>query len=231
LKRSYFVKDIRLYLERIRSLQPMKLTAKGNLTRKFCRDLISNDICTEGGKHFDEYPIIKEDDSSYLLILDNFTKFTGLTKKRGNRLSLTRKGEKMYKASFREFYLFIFENYCRRLNWGCLDGYPDADIIQRSFLYSIFLLQKYGNEKRETSFYLEKFIRAFPKAIDEFNKHPLYVERMLQNCYFSRVFERFMKRFGLVEIIGTDDGKFLFERDDLILKKELIDELVHWDRK
>lgn len=230
LKGSYFVKDIRLYLERIRSLQPMKLTVKGNLQRKFCRGLISDGICSEGGRNFDKWPLMGEDDSHYRLVMDNFTRMIGLTKKRNNRLSLTRKGEKMYKASLRDFYLLIFENYCRRLNWGCIDHYPDADIIQRSFLFSLFLIQKYGNTKRKTSFYSEKFIKAFQTVLDEFDERLSTRENFLLCCYSLRVFKRFMKRFDLIEIteIKSDDHPFM--EDNLILKKEPVDDLILWDR-
>ena len=230
LKGSYFVKDIRLYLERIRSLQPMKLTVKGNLQRKFCRDLISDGTCSEGSGNFDKWPLMREDDSHYILVMDNFTRMIGLTKKRNNRLSLTRKGEKMVNASLREFYLFIIEEYCKKLNWGCVDFYPDAEIVQKSFPFSLFLIQKYGNEKRKPLFYSGKIIKAFPRSLDEFDERLETRERSLLSCYSLRVFKRFMKRFDLIEIMEKKSDGHSFMEDHFILKRELVDDLILWDR-
>ncbi|MCL0067194.1 hypothetical protein M1N54_04880 [Thermodesulfovibrionales bacterium] len=50
-------------------------------------------------------------------------------------------------------------------------------------------------------------------------------ESQFQNCYCLRVFERFLKRFGLIEI--EEKGDFP-SATEIIMKKELIDQLIKW---
>ena len=232
LSDAYFVRDIKKYLEIINQNQPLKLTAKGNLPRHICRELISVNICEQEEKWFENHPIMKEEDSMYINLINIFTQLNNMVKKKKNKMSLTKKGILLMNGDYNEFYTYLFRTYCEKFNWGYSDRYPESWIIQASFPFSIHLLQKYGNHKRKLNFYVGKMLRAFPNILNKF-KDPFYNSReeYFQRCYGVRVFERFLFRFGMISISSCEKRTTMFKGDYDIQKKKLIDEFIIWDRK
>ena len=212
--------DLMLYVQILEERQPLKLTQKGNLPRKFCRDLYDAGIKDEDLIALKGHPINKGADSPYIFIIKLLTRDLGLTKKRYNRLSLTQKGEKTLTdpISVNLFYdLFVL--YTQKYNWAYQDGYPESWIIQAGFGFSIFLVQMYGSKSRSTDFYSDKFLNAFPKVMDNFEDTPyLTGKRVSQDAYSLRTFRRFLKRFSLIDMSDKRT----------ISKRPLIDHIVEW---
>jgi len=228
-----FIEDIRHYLERIQELQPFKLTAKGNLPRRFCRELIEDCNCEDEVMPFKIHRnLMREEDSNYLTLLNQFTRMMGLTKVGKNRISLTQKGGKLLNGPSREFFYYIFTRYCEKYGWFNEDYYPESPMIQGSLPFTVFLLQKYGGKKREASFYVGKFLKAFPNSLREFPKEQYSSnEKQLHNCYCLRVFERFMKRFHLVTLHPRKDDPHMMFGNYSLQKTPLIDDLFYWERE
>lgn len=222
-----FYNHITQYLHMIKDQQPLKLTQKGNLTRKFCRDLCDMDILEEDRIAFKNRSIMREEDSYYIHLINIFTQLIEFTRKKQGRISLTKKCEEyLNKKSASELYQYLFTAYSTKFNWGYNDLYPEAWIIQGGFGFSIFLVQKYGDKAREMKFYSDKYLRAFPLAIREFHDTEYSTgEEQFQRCFYLRVFKRFLKRFGLIEI--EERGDFL-SNNQTIIKKELIDHAIKW---
>ncbi len=222
-----FYNHITQYLDMIRGQQPMKLTQKGNLPRKFCRELCDRDILEEDIVAFKNRPIMREEDSYYIHFINMFTQLIGFTKKRHGTISLTKKCEKYLDTNTAsELYQHLFSAYTTRFNWGYSDRYPESWITQGGFGFSIFLVQKYGDKAREIKFYSDKYLRAFPSAIREFHD-AIYSssEEQFQRCYYLRVFRRFLKRFGLIEI---EEDAYFHSHNHTIIKKELLDQIIIW---
>ena len=170
---------------------------------------------------------MKEKDSFYTHIINVFTKLSGLTRIEYGKIMTTKKCMKYLKSkSFSDFYRYLFSTYIRKFNWAYNDFYPETWIIQGGFGFSIFLVQKYGDKPREVKFYADKYLRAFPSVMRDFPDEEYSTgEREFQRCYYLRVFERFLKRFGLIEI--EEKGVYP-SRTHIIKKKELIDQLIKW---
>lgn len=223
---SKFLKDILEYLNMIRERQPLKLTRRGNLPRAFCRELVKRDILEIDRINFEYKQIWREEDSYYISLIDILMDLAGLTKKRLGKKTLTKRAEKYLVGPLADFYHYIFRVYTRKFNWGYSDYYPDSWIIQGGFAFSIFLVQKYGEKKRKTSFYSDKFLRAFPAAIGEFPGRSYSTpQEQFHDCYSVRTFESFLLRFGLVEIETEWDE---YKRKTWVKKTDLIDELIKW---
>ncbi len=125
-----------------------------------------------------------------------------------------------------DFYRYLFSTYTRKFNWGYSDLYPDVWIIQGGFGFSIFLVKRYGDKPKEMKFYSDKYLRAFPSVMRDFPDQEYSTgEKQFQRCYSIRVFERFLKRFGLIEI--EEKGDFP-SKTQIIMKKELIDQIIKW---
>jgi len=161
-----FYNHITQYLHMVKEQQPLKLTQKGNLPRKFCRELCDMDILEGDRVVFNNRSIMREEDSYYIHLINIFTQLIEFTRKKHGTISLTNKcKEYLDKKSASELYQYLFTTYSTRFNWGYGDLYPEAWIIQGGFGFSIFLTQKYGDKAREMKFYSDKYLRAFPSAI------------------------------------------------------------------
>ena len=226
ISKSSFYNHIIKYLEHLRENQPLKLTQKGNLPRKFCRELFDMGLI-EGEMIISRNQITREHDSLYIHAINVFTRLAGLTKKINWKISLTKKSVHFTDNKVPcEIYNYLFKKYVTKFNWGYSDGYPQSWIIQGSFGFTIFLVQKYGNDARNIEFYSDKFLRAFPSAIQDYHGNIVFsAEEKFQNCYYLRVFKRFLKRFGLVNLVCTGD---LLLRKTTITKTELIDPVINW---
>ena len=224
-----FINDIIQYLGKLREQQPLKLTQKGNLPRKLCRELCDLDYFEDEStkNYYTKHPIMREDDSHYIHLINVFTRLLGFTRKKHGKLLLTKKCENYLDSiSSSEFYTFLFKTFTRKFNWGYPDFYPESWILQSGFGFSIYLVQKYGDKSREKNFYSGKYIRAFPSLIKDFPDTKYSTsEKDFQRCYHLRVFERFLKRFGLIEI--EEKGDFL-SKSHFITKTDLIDKVIKW---
>lgn len=119
----------------------------------------------------------------------------------------------------------LFKTYTQMFNWAYRDRYPDLAIVQRSFLYTLYLLHKYCGEFRLSEFYMEKFIQAFPMALAEAPDRPYSTsEKTIGRCYAFRSLEDFTEFFGLAEIKVL--SRKLLARKYEIKKSPLLDALV-----
>jgi len=224
-----FYRHFMQFLQKIDELQPLKLTQKGNLPQKLLQELCDLDIF-ESEKERDlikQFSIRRETDNFYIHIIHILSDMMRLTIKKRGKILLTRDGRRFLdKELARDFYLRLFINYTSRYNWEYGDLYPGSWIIQAGFGFSIYLVQKYGNEPRGVNFYAEKFLKAFSKAMNDFpcTKYLSGLEDF-QSCYGLRTFKRFMKKFGFIEILNEDE----WDKDQKIIKKDLVDNFVKWD--
>lgn len=225
LDRSPLFRLVEVYLGEIIKYQPLKLTINGNLPRNLCRELYEMKIIK------DEYPevgvrkIMSEKDFMYLHNIRLLCNMAGLTKKKYNRISLTKKGGKLLDNSKRtQLFHLILKTYAVDFSWAYNDLYEDDDTLQSGFGYTLYLVKKFGKTEREASFYWEKYLKAFPFLIDQFDEGIWYKnEDYFRDCYILRTFTRFLKPFGFVEI--RREGANVFKDKDYIKKTKLFDKV------
>ena len=207
----------------------IKLTATGNLGRKFCQDV--------GARYFERYPdnrfagnlkITSETNMEPLHAIRLSAQATGLIRKAKGKMYLTKKCKKaLDNAGIKELYPILFKGYCQKFNWAYRDGYEDLYIIQQSFPFLLFLLHKYGNTWRPASFYSDIFLNAFPMALDEISPVPYREpEEGLQNCFILRSLERFADLFGIAELERTSSDPL--KEKFRIRATALLDEMIRF---
>lgn len=141
----------------------VKLTAKKNLSLK-----LSQEIAARYLEHYDDpyLPSIKirsEEHFEGLNAIRLTTKFGGLLRETKGRLFLTNKCNKdLDSGGMKKLYPLLFNAYTLKFNWGFFDGYESLEIIQQSFIFTLYLLHIYGADWRPAAYYADCFIQAFP---------------------------------------------------------------------
>ncbi len=209
----------------------LKATGKGNLPRKLCQEAAK---CywsefSEGDIHH-LIRVNKEEDCADLHITRLILKLSSLLRKTKGRFYLTRKYHQMAAQSgLCCLYPMILKTYCTEFNWAYRDGYEEIPFIQQSFLFTLYLLHRHGNDWKPFSFYEDRLLQAFPMICDEV-EHTIYntAEEGIRNCYSLRVLERFLHFMGLawVERLSGDKP---FSREYRIRKLPLLDEAVRFN--
>lgn len=213
---------VKYYLDLVKNLGEIKLTAKGFLPTKIVQEIYSQGFLEEYQFSSGISKLYKETDSLTVNLTRLLAELAGLTKKRNGKLSLTKTGEKMASDN-QELFDLIFKTMTQKFSWAFYDGYEDQQIGQFGFGFSLLLLAKYGAEKRLDSFYSGKYFKAFPQFYESITPTYGTIQQYAGNCYSVRTFERFMTYFGLAEI---EKERKTLDRKIFIKKTELFDKLI-----
>ncbi len=191
---------VKYLAEVIQQKGEIKLTQKGYLPVK-----VSEEFYNQGfikSKYIDLGWIkqIKEANCPGLSFTRIMLDLMRMVKKRHNKLSLTKSGERLL-LDKPEMLMQLFLAYVDGYNWAYTDSYGNNSIGQIGYAFSLILLSKYGDEKRPADFYAEKYFKAFPMLSNApiYAFDGSYIEN-LYNCYIERFFEMFLDKFGLVEL-------------------------------
>jgi len=106
----------------------------------------------------------------------------------------------------------LFRTYAEQFNWSYRDRYPELRFIQTAFLFTLYLLTRYGDTWQPHEFYEDSFLGAFPMVLDELPQHPVFSpEEELRRCYTWRTLVHFVGFFGLAALQPVSDKRFCHE--------------------
>lgn len=203
----------------------LKTTATGNLPLKFVRQTAVDYFLDEEGEY--QSRIRSETDFFDLHVARLVAGASGLIRKyRGRFLQTVRCRKLLGEGGLAAVYPLLFRAFVEKYNWAYRDLYPDLPMIQQSFLFSLWLFHRFGDEWRSPSFYEDYFLRAFPAILsgapDE--GHSITPEDTVRSCYTWRCIEGFAGFLGLVEI-KWEDRSFIRRRFQ-VRKTGLLSDLV-----
>jgi hypothetical protein len=182
----------------------LKMTAKGNLPPAFSRAVALSYYGEEGFREKTLFgKLRREQDWGEIHTVRLIAELAGFVKKEKGRFKLTQKGEQVFFRGLNgRSFLDLFRAYTLKFNWAYRDGYPQMSIIQNSFLYTLFCLHRFGDERRSGDFYGELFLRAFPMVLDGLSQsHPYWnPEEEAKRCFSLRALERFASFFGFADV-------------------------------
>jgi hypothetical protein len=206
----------------------MKMTAKGNLPLPFCREILAGYT-----QAYDDPPdgIRSEDQFIELHTIRLLAEQAGFLQTVKDKFFWTEKAEQLLdKGDKAQLYFIFFETYCMRFNWGYFDAYPEARIVQMSFLFSLYMLSVFGAEFRPVTFYEDRFLQAFPMLRDEMEGRPYSTpDQQAKNCFNVRVIQRFLHPFGLIDIQRVAVPGESFPRLVEIKKNSALDRFVKFN--
>ncbi|NRT14801.1 hypothetical protein HNP99_001145 [Flavobacterium sp. 28A] len=149
---------------------------------------------------------------------------TNLVKKTKGKLLLTKNGERCLKNENRvELFKIIFLIFSEKFNWAYNDGYTKEPVGQYGYLFSIYLLKKFGDKENSTNYFAEKYLQVFEKFITYFNEDYSTPEKLFNSCYTLRTFERFTEWFGLTKLSGKNS---YFDLENAKITKTILFEKI-----
>lgn len=190
----------------------LKPTATGSLPRQICKDIARlywNEETFPCERLFGS--VNKEMDFFDLHIVRVVSELAGFVRKYKGRFILGRDCRaRLESGGQAALYPTLLKVYATKFNWGYRDGFPKIVFIQRSFLFTLFLLTKYGHEWRPHLFYEDQFLRAFPAVLSDVPEESYTTpERTARSCYTHRTLLNFAGFLGLAEIedLGYRDNR------------------------
>ncbi len=199
--------DFLRIMERDKSI---KLTPLGALPKKVMVELYNKkyiyDYLIESG--FTK--LWKEQDCIAIQSTKIVLGIAGIIKKINGKITLTKKGVTFLKLENRQkFFELFIKTFADKFNWGFHDGYPQKPIGQIGWTFTIYLLSKYGEKFQSESFYAEKYVKALPGFLNEFETNSYRPQKELfANCFGLRTFQRYLVWFGFVETEERDQKFF-----------------------
>ncbi|MBU2499652.1 MAG: SEC-C domain-containing protein [Proteobacteria bacterium] len=221
------VKNTLFFLSRLKELEPLKATGKGNLPLPFARELHDNFLVPSARFRF---PIRSEEQSSSVNSLRHVLRMCGWLKKEKRHYALTRKGRDLVVRGFSGTHFFTLLNvFTHRFNWAFQDRYPPFWIIQRGVVFSLYLLDRKARQFIEGKDLGDHFIRAFPAVLMEAEKASILDPAdELISCFSLRFLERFCEYFGFVDVRRVKKEPYGVR---LFLKKSAFyDEYLNWSK-
>jgi hypothetical protein len=214
-------KQVHYLLQLIHLSKGIRLTSDKTLPLSIADELYQQHFLKDGHQNTVIENIRKESDSLSLVLTHILVRKTGFTKNSQGKLLITKSGEKALDNAH-----FLLKNllYCfiRETSWSYFDKYPNSVTGQEGAAITLFLLHRFGHERRPVRFYASRYFEFFPSAASGFkpNVHASAFDSAC-DCYSLRTFDRFLNFFGLVEI----EHKDLFNEVTMVIKTELMGQL------
>jgi len=208
----------------------LKATATGNLPRTFCRESARKYWGEEEYQRHSRYGELRsEPEFRDLHIARLVAELAGLIRKYKGKFILSKACRTLLAEQGQAgIYRLLFEAYVKKYNWAYGDHLGEIHFLQQSFLFTLYLLAKYGGEWRSNIFYEDCFLRAFPQLISQV--HPVgsfySPEKVVRLSYSLRCLERFAQFFGLVEIERNVNDRY--SETFNVKKLPLLDLAVHF---
>lgn len=188
--------------------QGLKPTAKGNLPRNFCREAAlaywGEETCQERTRYGG---INREEDFADLNVTRLVAELAGLIRKYKGRFILSRDCRRLLAGDgMAAIYPKLFRAYVEQFNWAYRDGYPELRFIQNAFLFTLYLLMRYGDISRPQMFYEDAFLRAFPMLLDEVPSSEVFSpDETVRHSYTWRALVHFAGFLGLATVEPVSD--------------------------
>lgn len=199
----------------------IKMTSIGAMPVKIVAELYNKRILLDDAIESGDTKLWNEESCLHVHCTRIVVQLSSLVKLRHGKMSLTKRSQKLLETNnrtqiFREF----FQAFTDKFLWAYNDGFEDELTGQLGWALSIFMLHKYGYQKKNAFFYGEKYMNAIPALITYFNPDFSTPRENLLRCYSWRTFYRFFLWFGFVTLHTkkrhNDVKSDLFQQTDII---------------
>jgi hypothetical protein len=192
------IMQIKYFITKIDQLNGIKLTKAGNLPSNIVKDIYNKKIILDEAIETGITKLTKEADVDNITAMKHICIIAGLIKKRNNIITLNKKTLKeMESPVFIEKLLY---NIFFRFNWAYFDFFENERIGQFGINYSLYLLNKYGNNWEDMEFYAKLYFKAFSELLGKGD------EDFNNECYMHRIFHHIFNYCGFIEFENSKLG-------------------------
>ena len=180
----------------------LKVHKKGQLNKKTVKDIALVYLGLEQYAALNKFgPIKGEGGFNSLQITRVLAEKSGMLYNQDNRLVVSELGQKMRAEGQQpDTFMMLFELAVEYIDWWDLGPWPEFPMIQKGFLFSLFLLARHGDKFRPESLYRDMFLQAIGPGAEN---DPDYVAKDAQvafeKAYTWRTMYFMGELFGLVE--------------------------------
>lgn len=189
--------------------QGLKPTAKGNLPRNVFREAALTYLGEEKYREHTRFGNInREEDFDDLHVTRLVAELAGLIRKYKGRFILSRDCRRLLAGDgMAAIYPRLFRAYVEQFNWAYRDGYPELRLMQSTFLFTLYLLARYGDTWQPQEFYEDAFLGAFPMLLDEMPPNQVFSpEETVRRAYTWRSLVHFVGFLGLATVEPVSEG-------------------------
>lgn len=187
------------YLGRILDREgELKLTQTGRLPIRVVSELYEQKYMAEYYIEKGFQKLYKESDALSMMLTRIIMEVMGMSKKRKNKLSLTKAGAH-FLADQKAMAEKLIVTFTTGFNWAYFDDFPDDYVGQMGVGYTLFLLNKYGDDQQSPSFYVQKYVEAYPYLLRNYRSYGEDMDSLI-HCYTYRTFHLFMDYLGLIKM-------------------------------
>lgn len=189
----------------------LKPTAKGNLPRNACREIMQAFLGESGyAKRTRFGGINAEHDAAELHFTRVVAELAGFVRKYRGRFILSRAARGMLATTGqRELYPQLFRTYTTQFNWAYRGGIVEMPaIIQQGWALTAYLLHLEGHQPQPATFYADAFRQAFPMIDMDLEEGPLLyrsLEDTWRRVYTLDCLEHFAAFTGIATVRKEDD--------------------------
>ena len=145
--------------------------------------------------------------------LKHLLDMAGLIKKRNNKFSLTKKGEKILcQKDTKGLFNLVIDPFFNKWNWGYSDAYSELMLIQSSVIFNIYLLYKKAQEWVHSDELGKCYLEAFPALVNEAQGY-FGPEKEIIDCFEARFLNRVCLPLGLLELKETETDSIKADRE------------------
>ncbi len=176
----------------------LKLTSTGNLSPGLVNEIYARKYIVDPMIELGITKLNQEIKWNVLHSAKIVLKMSKLIRTYKGKLLLTTQTKKyLMNGEYSKLFHIFLNTFTTQFNWAYNDSFEDEEIGQTGFLYLLHLVNKYGAEFRELSFYSDLYLKAFP--VFKASEKSLFATRN-DFVIAIRFFDRFAEWFGFVEI-------------------------------
>jgi hypothetical protein len=188
-------------------------TERGNLPRKLCRALLERVQAQPWTRDLEQHVRVgSETDFALLHRVRIALELSGLLRKYRKRFVPTKRcRERLAASGARGIYPVLLRGYATKFDWAFADLYPESPMLQQTSWFVLWLLHRFGEHWRSSSFYEDAVLRAFPILLEDFADEErfewLRPEDSFRAAVRLRILRRFAEAFGLIETRERDPAR------------------------